>query len=136
MPFFLSSLLLSRSKLRNRSIRGRPRTAPPAATAPASKPSDSDVALQAAIDGNLSLLKKMAKEVDLQEAKDDRGRNALHHAAARAHLSVCKFLVEESGVAVNSTSADGSSPLHFAGIKGSESVLRYLCQLRRRPGEA
>ncbi|CAN6338843.1 unnamed protein product [Urochloa humidicola] len=94
--------------------------------APASKPSDSDVALQAASDGNLGLLKKMAEKVILREAKDDRGRNALHSAAAKGHLEVCRFLVEESGVPVNSTSTDGSTPLHFAGIEGGESVLRYL----------
>ncbi|CAL4891188.1 unnamed protein product [Urochloa decumbens] len=100
----------------------------------ASKPSGSDVALQAAIDGNLGLLKKMAKKVNLREAKDDRGRNALHLVAAKGHLEVCRFLVEELGLDVNSTSAYGSSPLHFAGTEGGESVLRYLVGRGGNPG--
>ncbi|CAL5092572.1 unnamed protein product [Urochloa decumbens] len=100
----------------------------------ASKPSGSDVALQAAIDGNLGLLKKMAKKVNLREAKDDRGRNALHLVAAKGHLEVCRFLVEELGLDVNSTSSYGSSPLHFAGTEGGESVLRYLVGRGGNPG--
>ncbi|KAF8733374.1 hypothetical protein HU200_014981 [Digitaria exilis] len=71
--------------------------------APASKPSDSDVALRAAIGDDLRPLKKMAAKVDLREAKDDICRNALHLAALKGHLEVCKFLVEELGLDVNST---------------------------------
>ncbi|CAN6329738.1 unnamed protein product [Urochloa humidicola] len=95
--------------------------------ASASKTSDSDdVALQAAIDGNIRLLKKMATRVNLREAKDDRGRNALHFAAAKGHLEVCRFLVEELGLDVTSTDAEGGMPVHFAAAGGNERVLRYL----------
>jgi len=52
-------------------------------------------------------LLEMARQMDLREAKDDQGRNALHAAAAKGHLEVCRFLVEESGLDVNSTSTDG-----------------------------
>ncbi|KAK8458526.1 hypothetical protein SEVIR_3G395100v4 [Setaria viridis] len=92
----------------------------------ASRTSDSGVALQAAIDGNVRLLKKMASKVNLQEAKDAKGRNALHFAAAKGHLEVCRFLVEESGFDVNSTTPHGRLPVHSAAAMGNESVLRYL----------
>ena len=49
----------------------------------------------------------MAGQMDLREAKDDEGRNALHFAAAKGHLDVCKFLVEELGLDVNCTTTDG-----------------------------
>ncbi|KAK8458530.1 hypothetical protein SEVIR_3G395200v4 [Setaria viridis] len=101
---------------------------------PSSKRSDSDVALQAAIDGNLRLLKKMAAKVNLREAKDDNGRNALHFAAARGRLEVCRFLVEESGLDVNSPATEGGMPVHFAAAGGDESVLGYLLDRGGNPG--
>ncbi|TVU06247.1 hypothetical protein EJB05_49449 [Eragrostis curvula] len=94
--------------------------------APASRNSDSAVALQAAIDGDLPLLKKMASQVDLREAKDAKGRNVLHFAAVKGHLEVCRFLVEEVGLDTNSASEEGRSPVHNAAIGGSKSVLGYL----------
>ncbi|KAF8692216.1 hypothetical protein HU200_039819 [Digitaria exilis] len=68
----------------------------------------------------------MANKVDLREAKDAKGRNALHFAAVKGHLEVCRFLVEESGLDVNSTTEEGRSAVHNAAIAGSESVLEYL----------
>ncbi|WVZ91129.1 hypothetical protein U9M48_037341 [Paspalum notatum var. saurae] len=97
------------------------------AMAPASKPSDSDVAvaLLAAGAGNLHLLKMIANKVNLREVKDDEGLNALHHAALNGHLEVCRFLVEESGIDVNSTSGRGT-PIHYAAAGGDVRVLGYL----------
>nr|CAB3462532.1 unnamed protein product [Digitaria exilis] len=113
--------------------------------APASKPSDSDVALRAAIGDDLRPLKsnqppslplssrmnepslQMAAKVDLREAKDDICRNALHLAALKGHLEVCKFLVEELGLDVNSTMvSNAKSPVHFAAAGGNKRVLGYL----------
>ncbi|CAN6338844.1 unnamed protein product [Urochloa humidicola] len=99
-----------------------------------SKLPDSDVALQAAIDGNLRLLKKMASKVNLREAKDDRGRNALHFAAAKGHIDVCRFLVEELGLDVNSTDAEGGMPVHFAAAGGDVRVLAFLLDRGGDPG--
>ncbi|EES16309.1 ankyrin repeat, PH and SEC7 domain containing protein secG [Sorghum bicolor] len=86
----------------------------------------SAVALQAALSGSLRLLKLVASKMNLREAKDDDGWNALHLAAEMGHLHVCRFLVEESGFDVNSTCAEGRTPIHCAAAGGSESVLRYL----------
>nr|CAB3466407.1 unnamed protein product [Digitaria exilis] len=59
-------------------------------------PNPYDVAINAAFKDNIRLLK----------TKDGNGGNALYFAAANGHLEVCRFLVEESGLDVNSTNAD------------------------------
>lgn len=50
---------------------------------------------------------EMADRVNLHEAKDDSGRGVLHLAAGNGHLQLCRFLVEELGLDVNSISAEG-----------------------------
>ncbi|CAL4898071.1 unnamed protein product [Urochloa decumbens] len=88
-------------------------------------PNPSAAAIRAAFEGNLSLLKELASEVDLREAKHPDG-SALYFAAAKGHLEVCRFLVEESGVDVNCTNAHGMTPVFRAAAKGEVSVLQYL----------
>ncbi|RLN30226.1 hypothetical protein C2845_PM05G02570 [Panicum miliaceum] len=115
--------------------------------APVSKLSDPDVALQAAIDGDLRLLKKVASKANLREAKDTWGRNALHFAAGKGHLAVCRFLVEESGLDVNSTtsgecvrilrfwnSASVPVSLTFFPCRWNASSLRRGRRTRESPG--
>jgi ankyrin repeat protein len=50
----------------------------------------------------------MASEVDLRGAKDEKGNTALHFAASRGCLESCRFLVEESGIDINSVSKTGA----------------------------
>ncbi|TVU06184.1 hypothetical protein EJB05_49383 [Eragrostis curvula] len=103
--------------------------------APASKSSHSaDDALQAAIDGDLRRLKKMATKVNLRDAKDAMGRNALHCAAGKGHLDICRFLVEELGLDVNSTADGSGTSVHFAAVGGDERVLGYLLDHGGDPG--
>ncbi|XP_024311068.1 ankyrin-1 [Brachypodium distachyon] len=90
-------------------------------------PSTSDLALKAAFDGDLRVLKKMAKKVDLRGAKDKKNRqNALHLAASEGHLDCCKFLVEKSGLDVNSVTDTGVTPLFYAALERRVQVMRYL----------
>ncbi|WVZ91131.1 hypothetical protein U9M48_037341 [Paspalum notatum var. saurae] len=72
------------------------------------------------------LLVLMASKVNLRQVKDGKGLNALHLAAANGHLEVCRFLVEELGLDVNSASAGGGTPVHFAAAGGNVRVLGYL----------
>ncbi|XP_047050536.1 ankyrin repeat, PH and SEC7 domain containing protein secG-like [Lolium rigidum] len=88
--------------------------------------SPSDIALKAAFDGNLNLLKKMASKVDLRGAKDGKGITALHLAALKGYLETCRFLVEESGIDVNSVSKTGATPMSYAAREGNVQVMRYL----------
>ncbi|CAL5092578.1 unnamed protein product [Urochloa decumbens] len=95
-------------------------------------PVPSDVAIQAARDGNLRLLKGLAIGLDLRGVKGPKGRTLLHLAAAEGRLDVCKFLVEASGLSVNSTSTEGETPVLLAaeaegkGNNGTRGLLRYL----------
>ncbi|CAN6334840.1 unnamed protein product [Urochloa humidicola] len=92
----------------------------------------SDAAIQAAArDGNLRLLKGLATGLDLRGVKGPNGRTLLHIAAAEGRLDVCKFLVEASGLHVNSTSAEGETPVLLAAEaegkgNGTRGILRYL----------
>jgi ankyrin repeat protein len=52
-------------------------------------------------------MQEMSKKMDLRETKDPKGLNALHFAANKGSLEICKFLVEEAGLDVNSTSGVG-----------------------------
>ncbi|KAL6653165.1 hypothetical protein ACP70R_012090 [Stipagrostis hirtigluma subsp. patula] len=86
----------------------------------------SQAALQAAIHGNLRLLKKLAKQVDLRGAKDAGGRSALHAAAGKGYPDICRFLVEEAGLDVNSRCGKGETAVLIAASEGHLPVLRYL----------
>ncbi|KAK1574710.1 hypothetical protein QYE76_008211 [Lolium multiflorum] len=75
------------------------------------------IVLQAAFDGDLRILKKMAEQMDLGIAEDEEGANALHLAPHSGCLDCCKFLVEEVWIDVNSTTTKGafSAPLVHGG---------------------
>ncbi|KAM0872590.1 hypothetical protein ACQ4PT_038612 [Festuca glaucescens] len=86
----------------------------------------SEIALKAALDGNRSLLKKMASKVDLRGAKDAKGSTVLHCAAFGGCLESCRFLVEEYGIDVNAVSKTGGTPMSYAAKEGNVQVMRYL----------
>lgn len=46
--------------------------------------------------------------MDLRRAKDAEGHTTLHFAAAKGFLDSCKFLVEESGLDVDSATKTGA----------------------------
>ncbi|XP_022681054.1 serine/threonine-protein phosphatase 6 regulatory ankyrin repeat subunit B [Setaria italica] len=92
-------------------------------------PSTADVAIQAASDGNLRLLKGLASDLELRGVKGIKGRSLLHFAAAGGHLEVCKFLVDELGFHANSTSTVGES------ICAGHNVLPVLRYLLERGGD-
>nr|CAB3462535.1 unnamed protein product [Digitaria exilis] len=93
----------------------------------------SAVAIKAAVDGNLRLLKSKNK-TDLRESKAPNGWNALHFAAASGHLEVCRFLVEKSGLDANCATADGETPVALAAAAaGAVSLLWYLVDHGGRP---
>jgi ankyrin repeat protein len=54
------------------------------------------------------LFLEMAKKVDLRGAKDAKGDTVLHFAARKGCLQIYRFLVEESGLDVNTLSRTGA----------------------------
>ncbi|RCV19375.1 hypothetical protein SETIT_3G378800v2 [Setaria italica] len=94
----------------------------------------SAVAIQAAVDGNLRLLKKMASKIDLREANDpSSGWNALHfaavrgttpvnHAAAAGEVSVLRYLLDHGGDPAM-PDAMGTMPLQVAADSGETPIL-------------
>ncbi|XP_021835582.2 uncharacterized protein [Spinacia oleracea] len=89
----------------------------------------------AAFAGNLRYLKILRKKLDdgtgigkdLEEICDDSfGRNALHAAASRGKLDVCKYLVEELQFDVNKQDANGDTPLHISTLEEDYETSAYL----------
>ncbi|KAL3849933.1 hypothetical protein ACJIZ3_011815 [Penstemon smallii] len=76
--------------------------------------------LKAAADGDLRLLQQLAAadpEVFLEKcerAKDCQGLTALHRAAVVGKTPICKFLIEDVKVNVNSKADEGDTPLLLA----------------------
>ncbi|CAN6231691.1 unnamed protein product [Urochloa humidicola] len=108
-------------------------TNPRLSTPPRGSPED--LLLRAAFDGNLRLVKKIAKELGGDEGRSVEkvravrgcyGLSPLHAAAQRGRLPVCRYLVEELRLDVNSISDEGLIPLSCAIESGSVDVVRYL----------
>jgi hypothetical protein len=66
----------------------------------------------------------MARKVDLRGAKDAKGDTVLHFAACKGSLEICKFLVEESGLDVDSPSKTGAPGKHLLEIQPSCILVR------------
>lgn len=72
----------------------------------------------AARDGNLEMVKCCIINGADVNGKDEHGRSVLHIAAWRNHLNVVKYLVEDQHARVDIKNPSGTSPLHWAIIKG------------------
>ncbi|KAH6771571.1 ankyrin repeat family protein, partial [Perilla frutescens var. frutescens] len=90
--------------------------------------------LNAARTGNLDLLKKLAQQLDdgkglaqtVADVKDANKRGALHFAAREGQSEVCKYLLEELKMDVNTPDEDGETPLAHAARQGHTALAKYL----------
>ncbi|VAI38128.1 unnamed protein product [Triticum turgidum subsp. durum] len=91
--------------------------------------------LRAASDGNLRLLKKMARWMGsggkgeaaiLGTVEDGVGDRALHLAAGSGRLEVCRYLVEDLRLDVNQLNFIGDTPLFLSATYGRAAAARYL----------
>lgn len=57
------------------------------------------------------------------------GHSALHWAAAKGHVAVVKWLIEEQKVNPNVRNNGDGTPLHAAGMGGQHETGRLLCEL-------
>ncbi|KAM7251942.1 hypothetical protein ACFE04_023825 [Oxalis oulophora] len=92
--------------------------------------------LNAALTGNLNDLKKIAAQLDdgknlsktVADIKDANKRGALHFAAREGQTPVCKYLVEELKLDVNTKDEDGETPLIHAARLGHNDTVKYLVE--------
>ncbi|KAI8546076.1 hypothetical protein RHMOL_Rhmol07G0088100 [Rhododendron molle] len=92
--------------------------------------------LNAARTGNLDLFKKLAAQLDdgnglaqtVADVKDANKRGALHFAAREGQTEVCKYLVEELKLNVDTKDEDGETPLLHAARQGHITTVKYLIE--------
>ncbi|CAL1300948.1 unnamed protein product [Larinioides sclopetarius] len=83
--------------------------------------------LDAALEGELELVKKTANEVPNPSAANDEGITALHNAICAGHVDVVTFLVE-FGCDVNAQDSDGWTPLHCAASCNNLPMVKFLVE--------
>ncbi|KAM3280550.1 hypothetical protein ACQJBY_047379 [Aegilops geniculata] len=120
------------------------RAAPPNPSPPPPPADGSIPLLHAASRGDLRLFKRLVRDLDkgrgrpreVVEAAKDQGLVALHFAAGKARLRLCRYLVEELGVDVDAVDDGGRTPLLMALIHGSMNTASYLLDHGADPGKA
>ncbi|KAL3728073.1 hypothetical protein ACJRO7_032771 [Eucalyptus globulus] len=97
--------------------------------------------LNAAQTGNLDLLKKLASQLDdgkglattIADVKDANKRGALHFAAREGKTEVCRYLLEELKLDVDTKDDDGETPLIHAARQGHTDTAKYLLERGANP---
>ncbi|XP_054169270.1 type-2 histone deacetylase 1-like [Oppia nitens] len=83
--------------------------------------------LDAALEGELELVKRTAKEVPNPSAANDEGITALHNAICAGHLDIVIYLVD-NGCDVNAQDSDGWTPLHCAASCNNLAMVKFLVE--------
>ncbi|XP_022937615.1 ankyrin-1-like [Cucurbita moschata] len=94
--------------------------------------------------GNIDLLKNLAARLDegkglagtVADIKDANKRGALHFAAREGKTEVCKYLLEELKLDVDTRDEDGETPLIHAARQGHTDTARYLIECGANPAVA
>ena len=86
--------------------------------------------LSACATGDLTAAMELAKGGGWQpaHAADKHGNSALMWAAGGGHVNIVRWLLEERGVAVDTSNKDGRTALMWACKNGHYEVVRYLCE--------
>ncbi|CAI8615571.1 unnamed protein product [Vicia faba] len=90
--------------------------------------------LNAARTGNLDLLKKFAEQLDegkdlsktVEAIKDANKRGALHFAALEGQTEICKYLLEDLKLEIDSKDDDGETALIHAARQEHTATAKYL----------
>ncbi|KAK6911375.1 Ankyrin repeat [Dillenia turbinata] len=97
--------------------------------------------LNAARTGNLDLLKRIAAQLDegkglaetVEAVKDANKRGALHFAAREGQTDVCKYLLEDLKLDVDTKDEDGETPLIHAARQGHSATAKFLLEHGANP---
>ncbi|XP_023521162.1 ankyrin repeat domain-containing protein 39-like [Cucurbita pepo subsp. pepo] len=100
--------------------------------------------LNASRTGNIDLMKNLAARLDdgkglsgtVADIKDANKRGALHFAAREGKTEVCKYLLEELKLDVDTRDEDGETPLIHAARQGHTDTARYLIESGANPAIA
>lgn len=82
----------------------------------------------AAIYGDIELFQDITKILKTMNPANDRGVTALHFAAKKGNLDVCKYISENITDKNPQDSALGYTPLHDAALYGHLEVYKYIDQ--------
>ncbi|KAJ7378577.1 hypothetical protein OS493_022565 [Desmophyllum pertusum] len=85
------------------------------------------VLLDAAVEGELDLVKQLIREVDNPSKPNSDGITALHNAVCACHDQVVYFLVQY-GADINSPDSHGWTPLHCAAANNATEMARFLVE--------
>lgn len=83
--------------------------------------------LDAALEGELELVKVTSEQVSNASAANDEGITALHNAICAGHQNIVEYLVE-FGCDVNAQDTDGWTPLHCAASCNNLPLVKYLVE--------
>ncbi|KRY91648.1 Apoptosis-stimulating of p53 protein 2 [Trichinella pseudospiralis] len=83
--------------------------------------------LDAALEGELELVKRCSKQVANVSVCYEEGITALHNAICAGHYDVVRFLVE-AGADVNAQDSDGWTPLHCAASCNNLPIVKFLVE--------
>ncbi|CAF1070089.1 unnamed protein product [Brachionus calyciflorus] len=83
--------------------------------------------LDAAVEGELDLVKKCARQVKDISEPNDEGITALHNSVCAGHFEIVRYLVE-TGCDINYADNDGWTPLHCAASCNNLQMIKFLIE--------
>ena len=85
-------------------------------------------ALSAAAKGDLSTLKALQEQMDINKVRDKFGATPVHYSARAGKVDCLRWLVQMAGLSGNKPANNGATPAHDAAATGQLDCLQWLVQ--------